>query len=479
MTENDGTARGGCSIQAVEAATVDAADRNEQNMEAATMDATDRNEQNTDKATMAGGMPARDEIDRLVDEPPRMLDMEVNGKKVSFELDTGASLSIIDERTWRMLGRPRLEEAKVAATAFDNKRITFQGKVPLHISFAGKEAIVDVHVFKEASHSLCGRDMIRRLQIDCGPHYDRVHSVTQMPKVEIKKQLVRILNSNKRLFQDGLGRVTPHAATGKAPAEMLMGRSLRTTLDIIKAGKRKGTSKYREEMKRNYDRGKKERTFEVGQEVFIRNYTGSGDRWIPGMVMKVLGSSTYEVHYGMGVRKTHADQMKPRVIPWEAIDDNLLRKMDRKLPSRSTGRSSPGRQVGAAPSEQERLRRSRRKRQATEKMRDFLENRKRRKINVIRIAGEDGNKNKRDHSRPYKRGLEECGSSVMFALPTNGALPGGQVQQQAGPPMIVLTGPQGGPGCPDAVCRGVAGGGVVRGTAVGARIGRKAPPTAQ
>ncbi|PIO67211.1 hypothetical protein TELCIR_11047 [Teladorsagia circumcincta] len=107
-------------------------------------------------------------------------------------------------------------------------------------------------------------------------------------------------------------RVTPHAATGKAPAEMLMGRSLRTTLDIIKTGKRKGTSKCREEMKRNYDRGKKERTFEVGQEVLIRNYTGAGDRWIPGMVMKVLGSSTYEVHYGMGKNGSKIAQSKYR-----------------------------------------------------------------------------------------------------------------------------------------------------------------------
>ncbi|PIO58886.1 hypothetical protein TELCIR_19667 [Teladorsagia circumcincta] len=112
-----------------------------QMLEAATMYVTSRNEQNTDKAAMTMDTPARGGIDRLADEPPRMLDMEVNGKKIPFKLDTGASISIIDEKTWRMLGRPRLEEAKVAATAFDNKRITFQGKVPLHVRFAEKEAM--------------------------------------------------------------------------------------------------------------------------------------------------------------------------------------------------------------------------------------------------------------------------------------------------------------------------------------------------
>ncbi|PIO59734.1 integrase core domain protein, partial [Teladorsagia circumcincta] len=88
---------------------------------------------------------------------------------------------------------------------------------------------------------------------------------------------------------------------GKAPAEMLMGRVLRTTLNIIRTkSDALPANKYRERMKRNYDPGKKERRFEVGQEVFIRNYAGTGYRWIPGIVVKTLGASTYEVHFGMG-----------------------------------------------------------------------------------------------------------------------------------------------------------------------------------
>ncbi|KAK6056210.1 hypothetical protein COOONC_06285 [Cooperia oncophora] len=87
-------------------------------------------------------------VDRSPVEPPVMLEMKVNGKKIPFELDTGASLSIIDERTWYSLGRPQLSKAEVAATAFDNNRIKFQGKVPIHVEFAGNEATVDVHVLR-------------------------------------------------------------------------------------------------------------------------------------------------------------------------------------------------------------------------------------------------------------------------------------------------------------------------------------------
>lgn len=131
-------------------------------------------------------------IDELSVEPPRMLRVETNGRMIPFELDTGASMSIIDEKTWHMLGQPELRKTDVAATAYNNKRINFQGKVEVEVKFAGKTARLDLHVFRNATHSLCGRDMIRALQIDCGPHYQNVHHVNELSKVELKKQIVRL-----------------------------------------------------------------------------------------------------------------------------------------------------------------------------------------------------------------------------------------------------------------------------------------------
>ncbi|XGW27668.1 hypothetical protein V3C99_007902 [Haemonchus contortus] len=78
-------------------------------VEAASTNAPGENEQNLDKGMIARDTPVRCETDRLADEPPRMLGMEVNGIRIPFELDTGASLSIIDEKTWHKLGRPRLK----------------------------------------------------------------------------------------------------------------------------------------------------------------------------------------------------------------------------------------------------------------------------------------------------------------------------------------------------------------------------------
>lgn len=63
------------------------------------------------------------DIEEFSVEPPRMLKIEVNGVVIPFELDTGASMSIMDDKTWRKLGCPEVEKTEVEATAYNNRRI--------------------------------------------------------------------------------------------------------------------------------------------------------------------------------------------------------------------------------------------------------------------------------------------------------------------------------------------------------------------
>ncbi|KAK6011874.1 hypothetical protein OSTOST_23029 [Ostertagia ostertagi] len=148
-----------------------------------------------------------------------------------------------------------------------------------------------------------------------------------------------------------------------------MGRELRTTLDIRKT-KEKLTenSGYRERMIADYNkRGRKERTFVVGQQVYIRNYQ-RGDKWIPGIVTQVLGGRMYEIHFGSGSRKAHADQMKGRPVP----DPELLRLVQKRGPEAEQEQELP-------------QRRSERSRKLTDRMRNYVENRERLSKNKYRV----------------------------------------------------------------------------------------------
>ena len=126
-------------------------------------------------------------------------------------------------------------------------------------------------------------------------------------------------------------RATPHPATGVSPAQMLMGRQLRLKIDAVPALTQEKfdpevENRYRETMKRNHDKVSRERSFVVGEAVYMQNPQPQGDRWLNGRVISVLGENRYTVHYGYGQRQCHANQLKKSGIRWEDYEDEVVRK---------------------------------------------------------------------------------------------------------------------------------------------------------
>ena len=85
-------------------------------------------------------------------------------------------------------------------------------------------------------------------------------------------------------------RVTPQASTGVSPAELLMGRRLRTRLDRIHPDAGSTVIKKQEKQEENSIRpGKGPRQFAVKDRLYARNYIRGIDKWIPVKVIKVTG----------------------------------------------------------------------------------------------------------------------------------------------------------------------------------------------
>ncbi|PFX11662.1 Uncharacterized protein K02A2.6 [Stylophora pistillata] len=108
-------------------------------------------------------------------------------------------------------------------------------------------------------------------------------------------------------------RTIPHALTGEAPAVVLMGRNLRTKLDILKPNIRKrGEEKQQDQGLRSSHNPTSQ--FPVGQAVVARNYR-TGDKWVPGIITAHLGLLSYEVRDGPNtVRRRHIDQLKETAV---------------------------------------------------------------------------------------------------------------------------------------------------------------------
>lgn len=85
-------------------------------------------------------------------------------------------------------------------------------------------------------------------------------------------------------------RVTPHTTTDTPPAELMMGRQLRSRLDLIKPKLEKRVQEKQQKQKEIHDQHAKLQSFKEGEEVFVKNYSSAGERWLSRKVVKVTGT---------------------------------------------------------------------------------------------------------------------------------------------------------------------------------------------
>ena len=66
------------------------------------------------------------------------------------------------------------------------------------------------------------------------------------------------------------------------------------------------------QQKKTHDQRAKERCFEEGQKVYVKNYRG-GQRWLPGSIEKVTGPLSFHVKLTNGQTvRCHQDQLRHR-----------------------------------------------------------------------------------------------------------------------------------------------------------------------
>lgn len=108
--------------------------------------------------------------------------------------------------------------------------------------------------------------------------------------------------------------IAPQSTTGISPAELLLGRRPRTCLDLLRPNTAGRVEEKQRQQKAQHDRRAKERSFGVGDAVFVKNF-GSGRRWFPGQIVEVSGPVSFHVLLEDGRRKRcHQDHLRFREV---------------------------------------------------------------------------------------------------------------------------------------------------------------------
>ncbi|CAK1597488.1 unnamed protein product [Parnassius mnemosyne] len=106
-------------------------------------------------------------------------------------------------------------------------------------------------------------------------------------------------------------RNVEHATTGESPAMLMFGRRIRTRLDVIKPD-REGQVHQAQRRQQDAAAGVSFGSFGKEEEVWYRQYL-KGEKWIPGRIVDVLGSSNFKVEGKDGeIIHRHIDQLRKR-----------------------------------------------------------------------------------------------------------------------------------------------------------------------
>ena len=110
-------------------------------------------------------------------------------------------------------------------------------------------------------------------------------------------------------------RVTPQATTGIAPAELLMGRRLRTHLDLLYPTLQETVRNQQRKQHEHVNAHAHARSFQPGDRVMGRNFA-AGANWMPGVVLECEGKTMVKIKLDDGrVWRRHVNHvLKSQVL---------------------------------------------------------------------------------------------------------------------------------------------------------------------
>ena len=118
-------------------------------------------------------------------------------------------------------------------------------------------------------------------------------------------------------------RITPQTTTGVSPAELLLNRRPRTRLDLLKPHIADRVEQNQMKQKVYHDNTSRARTFDIGDAVYVRNYS-TGPKWLSGRVQRRTGPVSVLVKLSNGqIWRRHHDQLRS-ALNWDTpVDSNI------------------------------------------------------------------------------------------------------------------------------------------------------------
>ena len=110
-------------------------------------------------------------------------------------------------------------------------------------------------------------------------------------------------------------RTTPQSTTGTSPSQLLLGRRIRTRLDLLIPNIAERVENRQMQQKLLHDKSNPRKTFTKGEKVFARNFgTTTGQKWLPAVIEEVTGPVSFMVKLQDDrLVRRHLDHLRSRI----------------------------------------------------------------------------------------------------------------------------------------------------------------------
>lgn len=131
---------------------------------------------------------------------PYTVTVKINGYATNMKIDTGASVSIISDETYKAIGAPDLHESNAKLKTYTGDEIPVLGTCGVAVEYKSKSVNIPITVVRNWGPSLMGRDWLGEFQLD----WSEILSISEFNKSE---ELKKTLDKFEDVFRDELGAV--------------------------------------------------------------------------------------------------------------------------------------------------------------------------------------------------------------------------------------------------------------------------------
>ncbi|CAH0724893.1 unnamed protein product, partial [Brenthis ino] len=156
---------------------------------------------------------------------PYKLELQINNKKVMFEIDTGAAISVISQYIKnKYFNDSEMYKCNLKLRSYVNDLITPLGFINVDIAYDKKKMKAKLYVIENGGPSLIGRDLLKKLNI-------KTLNINSLSCENIKDKL------------------------------------------------------YKQELQKKYAGGSRVRELEIGKSVLARDYRSNSNKWMEGIIL--------------------------------------------------------------------------------------------------------------------------------------------------------------------------------------------------